>query len=320
MYHRRRRYNRRFRRGNVHSNFRYTGLSYYTHRYANAFGLVSSSGFYDHIESIDPATCTGNEVINSKTCHNGHLQAYLNDTEEFKAFFPDMLAPQGQASTLAPYFALSKELRVLVTRYSKYKLVSVKHYMSNFKFLNIVIRAKSSKVTQDDRLKCQQYFIQRYGGGGNIDFKNYVVDYDKFDVTYQWVPTLSIEKVYRNHTCVSDPNLQKGDVEYSAGDPPVIRKALYNKTVLREVYYPKAKCYLESNNFFSNKFENGNFKKWLDAMQVTNYPNLTYARICPGPEQYIHADANTCTLHAMIYNCNTYYRFKFSGMNNLSIE
>lgn len=322
MIHRRNKY-RRYRRGNViRSNFRYTPLCYYSHRYRNVFAFVSTAGFYNSLEAeVDTTKCSGNQIKTGQVCKINKVDAYFNETQEFSTFFPDMYAPTTKSSANPPYFTSADELVTLLGRYTKYKLVSVKHYASNFKFLEIIVRCKKGTLTQDERLNCQKYFIQKYSGIGNDDYgSKFVLDYDKFDVHYQWVPTLSIEKVYRNHTVLSDSSMNTKDIAVTSGDAPVKIKKLYNNSVMREVYYPRASVYLNSNEFFGNKFADGDFKKWMDSQHVTNYPNYTFFRICLGPEQYVNKDINSCQFNVIFCDISTYYRFKFAGINNLDVQ
>lgn len=319
MIHRYRR--RRFRRGNngFHG---YTPVMYYSHRYRNSDVYMCTSGFISSLESKkDVCRVSTVDKGSQKECKTVSVKTYFNDTHEFKSFFPDLVAPISLTSAGAPYFQSVNELKCLLNRYEKYKLVSVKHYLKNFKFLQITIRVKDSSVTKDEMLKVQQYFIKRYGGGGDMELnKEYVVPYDKFEIFYQYVPSITIEKVYRNHTVITDSVMDIKDVDYGVGDAPIKYKTLYNKSVMRESYYPKCKNYLPTKDFFLNKYDNGNFKKWLDAFGVTNYPNYTYGRISLGPDQYMDGDINTAYFNVMFFDAITYYRFKFAGINNLNVQ
>lgn len=316
----RRRY-RRYGRG-TRSTYKYSPIIYFTHRYRNSGSFCSTAGFYDSVES-QKQVCTAvkdatNKVAKS-VCSNVRYKSYFNETEEFQCL-PDFKAPVTIDSTGPPYFPSSEELNTLIRRYSKYKLVSVKLFLKNFKFMQIVIRCKTANVSNDERLRCQQYIIQKYGGGGTLDLKNHYIDYDKFDITYQYVPYSFVEVVYRNHTVFSDNSLTTTDVAYGAGDAPVKVRKLTAKSVIKNTYYPKGDRYLDVNKFYKDSFNQGDFKHWLDDMGATNYPNLTYIRMQLNADQYVDTDVNTMHVNVMFYDYYYYYRFKFAGINNLDVQ
>lgn len=320
-FHRLRRRYRRYGRGNIRGSLRYTPINFYTHRYRNSGALCSTAGFYDSTEVVKNVCETDptSEGVNY-VCKDNKIREYRNDTEEFQCF-SDYKAPITKNAAGAPYFQGSDELDTLLARYSKYKLKSVKIFVKNFRFLQVTVRCKDASVSADDRLKIQKYLIAKYGGDMNdVQFKNFYVPYDKFEIVYQYVPSMFIDRVYRNHTVFNDSGIIADDIPYGAGDAPTRTVKLTANSVLKQTYYPKVKCYLDSNDFFSNKYSNGNFKKWLDAMQVTNYPNLSFVRLQLGPDQYIDSDVNTMHLNVMFYDYYYYYRFKFAGINNLDVQ
>lgn len=311
---RRRIYRRRLgkRRHHIHR-FKYAPVATYTHRYRNAFGLCATPGFIDALESVKKDS--SGKVIK-------RLKTYNNITTEFQSILADYGAPIDKASAGHPYFNNSEELVAMLERYSKYKLTAVKQYAKNFKFLEITVRVKNKDVTDDDRLNVQKYLIQKYSADEtSLDFaKDYEVDFNKFEITYQYVNTCRLDYVYRNHTVFSDPAIVDKAVSYGAGDVPVKQKLLHNKSILKQLYYPKSHCYLDSNHFFANKYSNGSFKSWLNALGVFNYPNILFGRPSLGPEQYISTDINTCHFTVVMYDVCVYYKFKFAGMNNLDVQ
>lgn len=318
---RRRRY-RRYGRGKV-SSYRYTPILYYTHRYRNSGAICGTAGFIDSLETSKRICNTVQDVSkNTKTvCTDLKVRSYFNDTQEFQTLV-DYYAPTSKQAAGAPYFQSSEELDCLLARYTKYKLVSVKTYFKNFKCLQITVRSKSKEVSEDDRLLIQKYLIQKYNGGaGDVKFgSDYCVPYDKFEIVYQYVPSINIELVYRNHTCYTDNTIDSKDVGYGAGDAPPKTKKLNSYSVLKQVYYPKGQVYLDSNDFYKNKYSSGNFKVWLDNMHVHNYPNQMYCRLQLGPDQYVDSDINTMHLHVLFFDYYYYYRFKFAGINNLDVQ
>lgn len=306
VFYRRRPY-RRYKRKHV-SVFKYKPLHIYTHRYRNCFTLCSSSGFI----SIDDAR------RDPKT--NNISKAYDINTTDFQLLFPNMYAPTTNSSAGEPYFHYSEELVSLLGRYTKYKLLSVNSFISNFKFLQVIIRCKTADVSDAERKACQDYFAYIYDGHENgAGTERFVVPFEKFDVTYQYVDRMPIEILWRNHTVFTDGTLTTKDVSYGAGDAPLKVKWLSSRSVLKQYYFPKCVRYLDSNDFFANKYEN-NFKKWLDAFGVSNYPNLGYGRLMLGPEQYLHRDVNTTTFNVMYFDVRVYYKFKFAGLNNADIQ
>lgn len=307
-FYRRRQY-RRNRRKHV-SVFRYKPIHIYTHRFRNSLGMVSSSGFI----TVDDVK---KNVIKNQQGISDHYQ--LNTTD-FETLFPDFYAPTTKAAAGPPYFSLSEELVALLGRYSKYRLVSINSYMKNFKFLQVTCRVKHADVTDQEKKECQDYLAWLYDAHeGSFNPLKFVIDYDKFDIQYQYVDKMPIELLWRNHTCYSDTALVTKDVDYGAGDAPPKVKYLTNKSVLKQLYYPKCKQYLDSNDFFGNKYNNS-FKYWLDAMGVTNYPNICYARPMMYAEQYIYKDINSTVFNCIMYDVRTYYKFKFAGMNNADVQ
>lgn len=305
MFYRKRIYRRRGKR--YVGSFRYLPMCVYSHRYRNAGGMVGTVGF------MSGSNDKNNSVVKGRNVKG----PYVNHGEDFVSLFPDYGVPTQQSSPDSPYFGGSEELVTLLSRYSKYKLLGVKMFLKNFKFLEITIRVKLSTVTDEERLNIQKYIETKYAGMQSLSpGTDYVVDYDKFDITYEYVNSCRLDYVYRNHTCTTDAKLIEGYVSYGVGDAPVKNKTLYNHSVLVQNYFPKTRCYLDSNLFFKNKYDN-NFKNWLDAMGVMNYPNFMYARPSLGPDQYMLSDKNTATFTVVMYDMLVYYKFKFAGINNL---
>lgn len=305
-FYRRHPYRRRFRRKHV-SVFKYKPIHIYTHRYRNSFNLASSSGFIT-VDDVKKST-KGNAIT-----------GYDINTTDFQTLFPNMYAPTTNTAVGEPYFRFSEELTALLSRYSKYKLLSVNSYISNFKFLQVIIRAKNSSVTDEELRACQDYFAYIYDSHENdVSPVKYAVDSSKFDVFYQYVDRMPLEILWRNHTTYTDKDINVKDITYGAGDAPMKVKWLHNKTVLKQLYYPKCRRYLDSNKFYGNAYNN-KFKYWLDCMGVYNYPNLCYGRVMMGPEQYVHKDVNTATFNVIYFDVRVYYKFKFAGINNADIQ
>lgn len=320
MIYRRRRFHRRYGRGKKQS-FRYVPITYYSHRFRNSHGICAGAGFYDTIDAKNEV-CTSRAKGKAR-CVSLTTNSYQNDSLDFTSPFASSFAPTNKEAVGAPYYQFSEELVSLLQRYSKYKLVAVKKYMKNMRFLQVTVRAKTGDVTQDDRLNIQRYFLQKYGddsSGKIIYSKDFVVPYDKFEIFYQYVPNMRIDYLYRNHTCFEDTAIINNDVRYGVGDAPTKSRLCTQKSILKEHYYPKCTTYCDSQYFWSNHYRNGSFKAWLDAMGVRNYPNILYVRPAIGPDQYISADINTAFFNVIFYDEVVYYRFKFAGMNNADVQ
>lgn len=284
----------------------------YSHKFPSVHSICSSSGFLE-------ATHTDQKLCDKtgKECKVKKVTAWAHDMLDFQYLGVEYGAPTTTASHGQPYFQSSKELINMLQRYTKYKLIAVKQFIKDFRFLEITITSKSKDITDEDRKLITDYMDKRFDDTTLDDMP--VVPMEKFDVTYQYKNSGKMQLLRRNHTTTADDKFDYGDLTVGGGDQFGKTYTVTSKSVLKQHYYPRFKCYLDSNLFFQNTFD-GNFKKWMDKGLVTGFPNMLYGRNLLGPEQWVSKDPNVSIYHVTYYNVYVYYVFKFVGINNLDIQ
>lgn len=296
---------RKFRRNKIKRipRFGYPKVVRYTHTFNNDYGLCYTLGYQKDkfVWYKDPSAKQKGTVEKD------------NPTLALRDFMDDWDAP------CKGYMQEDKALKELIRVYDKYKLESIVHTFSQFRFKKITIKCKQDNIPLDEKNKCLYKYLQLYDS--QVDDVTEVLNYDppdsKFDISIEDLPSLPFQYRYSHLGNTTDKDLKTGiDVVYPGYDIPDLKtRKMHFKSFFKIVCKPYAKNYLASENFKATSY-GCKFLNWIRAMGSTVNPSLIRGRIMP-PNELVAVDnariPNNVELYVMSYHIRLHYNFVFAG-------